>query len=89
MFQSTPPAWGATRHLGTDRDGSKFQSTPPAWGATSKRRPTQRPPKVSIHAPRVGGDSAWRNRLHVLEISCHNCELSIPHTCLKRGAKAK
>jgi len=24
----------------------------------------------------VGGDGAWRNRLHALEISCHNCELA-------------
>jgi len=28
----------------------------------------------------VGGDGAWRNRLHALEISCHNCELTVPHT---------
>jgi hypothetical protein len=35
---------------------------------------------VSIHAPRVGGDGAWRNLLHALDISCHNCGLTAPLT---------
>ena len=34
MFQSTPPAWGATDVTMTINNMSEFQSTPPAWGAT-------------------------------------------------------
>ena len=41
---------------------------------------------VSIHAPRVGGDGAWGNRLHALDISCHNCELTLPSDLLKNAA---
>ncbi len=34
MFQSTPPAWGATNRPFTMVEALVFQSTPPAWGAT-------------------------------------------------------
>ena len=57
-FQSTPPAWGATFRLRPGKEeGQRFQSTPPAWGATLVRPPLAPPLKVSIHAPRVGGDA--------------------------------
>ena len=36
-FQSTPPAWGATRMSFCSVFGLKFQSTPPAWGATLRQ----------------------------------------------------
>ncbi len=35
MFQSTPPAWGATQIALLGVTPTQFQSTPPAWGATS------------------------------------------------------
>ena len=36
IFQSTPPAWGATLRLRLRRNTALlFQSTPPAWGATA------------------------------------------------------
>ena len=56
-FQSTPPAWGATRGGSCLCTTQMFQSTPPAWGAT-RSCPTSvaKAAKVSIHAPRVGGD---------------------------------
>ena len=45
--------------------------------------------EVSIHAPRVGGDGAWRNRFHALEISCHNCEPPMPRTFRKDVANPR
>ena len=109
VFQSTPPAWGATQarrglaqlrevsihapRVGGDsrhpcpasrcscfnprppRGGrppvasfavfpNQFQSTPPAWGATTGRESRPNRVRVSIHAPRVGGDrgSLFRQR---------------------------
>ena len=40
----------------------KFQSTPPVWGATRDPCPSACSLPISIHAPRVGGDShqPWR-----------------------------
>ena len=35
-----------------------FQSTPPAWGATTIARGVYSGNKISIHAPRVGGDQS-------------------------------
>ncbi len=55
-FQSTPPAWGATRTLLVLPTGCGFQSTPPAWGATTSRKRSSSSCKISIHAPRMGGD---------------------------------
>ena len=57
MFQSTPPAWGATIVHNCDEPASWFQSTPPAWGATGLPPAGSVIRKVSIHAPRVGGDA--------------------------------
>ena len=87
MFQSTPPAWGATASAQTCAHSAAVSIHAPAWGATScsvspdaARRSvsihapawgaTLRPcdaarrvgDRVSIHAPRVGGDSAHRRR---------------------------
>ena len=57
LFQSTPPARGATPLTCTrGRFQSIFQSTPPARGATLPRSRTERKPAISIHAPREGGD---------------------------------
>ena len=42
----------------------EFQSTPPAWGATSKPPRKNKKTKISIHAPRVGGD-ARRDWMHL------------------------
>jgi hypothetical protein len=53
----------------------RFQSTPPTREATSAAQLCGAVRNVSIHASRVGGDGAWRNALHALEISCHSCEL--------------
>jgi hypothetical protein len=35
VFQSTPPAWGATLWMMLWMLRFLFQSTPPAWGATA------------------------------------------------------
>ena len=58
LFQSTPPAWGATKAKREDSDTQKFQSTPPAWGATPFHVSIIQTEGVSIHAPRVGGDES-------------------------------
>ena len=57
LFQSTPPARGATLDSEYPQlKGKQFQSTPPARGATIPRHTPQHPVPISIHAPREGGD---------------------------------
>ena len=58
IFQSTPPARGATK-LTNPRISkyTKFQSTPPARGATFTSPVSEQIRPISIHAPREGGDS--------------------------------
>ena len=62
LFQSTRPVWGATLAVGHFVWLIEFQSTRPVWGATrhARRRLSRR--RVSIHAPRVGRDSAPTER---------------------------
>ena len=53
------PVWGGdVAPLGETRDLDVFESTPPAWGATFGVNWRYSLNMVSIHAPRVGGDSA-------------------------------
>ena len=57
LFQSTPPARGATRESFQCTSNAEFQSTPPARGATRgicSQSALWIP--ISIHAPREGGD---------------------------------
>ena len=58
LFQSTPPVRGATeRGLHRGRRVRRFQSTPPVRGATACRwTHSGRCWRISIHAPRAGGD---------------------------------
>ena len=56
-FQSTPPARGATFAGRADEPPEPFQSTPPARGATMDKELFVQNIKISIHAPREGGDS--------------------------------
>ena len=68
-FQSTPPARGATRHpLAATRGNFLFQSTPPARGATTTRPVSDIARRISIHAPREGGDLL--HQIFILGI-CH------------------
>ncbi len=63
-FQSTPPARGATYTGDFIRDGhDQFQSTPPARGATRSPVSLINFDRISIHAPREGGDSIINSRL--------------------------
>ena len=57
IFQSTPPARGATTKPPKSLLKLLFQSTPPARGATKRISRVLQPDKISIHAPREGGDS--------------------------------
>ena len=62
-FQSTPPVWGATlTSRATGTTSSIFQSTPPVWGATCPADCFLVLLKISIHAPRVGGDVSQTHR---------------------------
>ena len=40
-----------------------FQSTLPVWGATVHPTPPRLQARISIHAPRVGSDKRFRNRI--------------------------
>ena len=73
LFQSTPPARGATANNPLrDVDHIVFQSTPPARGATVGGVDAQAPPRgISIHAPREGGDTGCRSILCYRRISIH------------------
>ena len=56
-FQSTPPARGATiSGWSLAKRLLSFQSTPPARGATKRYKVLTDMIKISIHAPREGGD---------------------------------
>ena len=56
LFQSTPPARGATSGISMRPESDRFQSTPPARGATSVGLSSSKSSGISIHAPREGGD---------------------------------
>ena len=70
-FQSTPPARGATSAERAKLGGIEFQSTPPARGATLGLAEAGRRRRVSIHAPRAGGDSTCRKRECMRTVSIH------------------
>ena len=56
IFQSTPPARGATIIFFWSRVIKRFQSTPPARGVTTTLKGSPEDSYISIHAPREGGD---------------------------------
>ena len=64
LFQSTPPARGATARITTPIMKIAFQSTPPARGATVFPACSINCVKISIHAPREGGDGGGRGGTH-------------------------
>ena len=61
IFQSTPPARGATFLSSSWPRRPRFQSTPPARGATAYTTSRNMIQPISIHAPREGGDTGWRS----------------------------
>ena len=73
VFQSTPPARGATlTHFTQEEYDYLFQSTPPARGATEivwSLNSCQF--EISIHAPREGGDAPKIVESTTLYISIH------------------
>ena len=72
LFQSTPPARGATRLDKLISMYSKvFQSTPPARGATRFQRQNLYDAWISIHAPREGGDGSGGPLRGARTISIH------------------
>ena len=72
IFQSTPPARGATQATEmASVSAILFQSTPPARGATPFRDPCVQLLLISIHAPREGGDAMEMVKAMVASISIH------------------
>ena len=72
IFQSTPPARGATLQGKKVRwSWNKFQSTPPARGATWVNGKEDPALDISIHAPREGGDFSYLFLLSISTISIH------------------
>ena len=68
QFQSTPPARGATLQSLEVLAIMRFQSTPPARGATKTPLEIEYRRRISIHAPREGGD--WQMRWRLFGTSC-------------------
>ena len=56
-FNPRPPCGGRLTASRRSFRLSVFQSTPPVWGATMGDKDLVRVLDISIHAPRVGGDS--------------------------------
>ncbi len=57
LFQSAPPVKGATETTTMSAVSASFQSAPPVKGATVIGLSVGNPRKVSIRAPREGGDA--------------------------------
>ena len=57
-FNPRPPRGGRPGQYGWNTQGKGFQSTPPARGATGRHRAASPGRRISIHAPREGGDAA-------------------------------
>ena len=77
MFQFTHPVWGATPDNRIFSYEGEFQFTHPVWGATEEGTKDARGLSVSIHAPRVGCDSALgyqeiesRVSIHAPRVGC-------------------
>ena len=68
VFQSTPPVWGATCSQGFLSHKKIFQSTPPVWGATLWLHWDPQCGRISIHAPRVGGDASNEAEEEIINI---------------------
>ena len=66
-FQSTPPAWGATRRSASMFAAEqRFNPRPPRGGRPDLLSRMQRYLDVSIHAPRVGGDVSLTANMQIL-----------------------
>ena len=70
-FQSTPPAWGATRGQGGFDFDSDVSIHAPRVGGDDFVIMAGRNQKVSIHAPRVGGDIPLQRFLELIGVSIH------------------
>ena len=63
-FNPRPPCGGRLRVHQRDHGHRHFNPRPPCGGRRLKRGPHIDPSRISIHAPRVGGDDRHRVRLH-------------------------
>ena len=71
-FNPRPPRGGRRKLITAYGRTREFQSTPPARGGATPMDPNQCPhPKISIHAPREGGDGCIEQEHHFRVISIH------------------
>ena len=49
-----------------------FQSTPPVWGETPALDDNRQAILISIHSPRVGGDTVLQDMARKYQISIHS-----------------
>ena len=71
-FNPRPPRGGRPQRFGPKARPAAFQSTPPARGATIiMEQSLQELCRISIHAPREGGDYGGHYEKPVLSISIH------------------
>ena len=71
LFQSTLPAWGATRQSTSSKMGGRVSIHAPRVGSDGRARTFRAGVRVSIHAPRVGSDrsaSFEQDRVSVVSI---------------------
>ena len=73
VFQSTPPARGATVGRGEQGDpqADDFNPRPPRGGRLHQAEPPRRSRGISIHAPREGGDLRIGIGHRIQQISIH------------------
>ncbi len=70
-FNPRPPCGRRRRISSAAIELHLFQSTPPVWEATEMIAPAMLETVVSIHAPRVGGDSVLPMPAIALRVSIH------------------
>ena len=71
MFQSTPPAWGATLSYVTNANLNAFQSTPPAWGATMDSAPYDINKMFQSTPPAWGATVDTSGKVGIVLVSIH------------------
>ena len=89
MFQSTPPAWGATGADVVAGRGGAVSIHAPRVGGDVNQFQARRAGVVSIHAPRVGGDRKAKSHPASHGVSIHAPRVGgdVDRRCAQSGAR--